>query len=313
MNSPCDLVVGTPPDFVERGSEGDVKEPFAIRVANSLWGQQGFPFLEDFLTLLAENYDAGMNLVDFFTAAEDARQTINTWVAQQTEGRIADLIPPGVITELTRLVLVNAIWFKASWAEQFEPESTRDGTFTTLAGAEVTVPFMHRIGMMDYVAGDGYQVIRLPYAGDAALLVVVPDAGRFQELAANFGPEELAAVLDAGAVQVQLAMPKFEFRSEFALAPALQELGMVAAFGADADLSGMTGGQDLAIAEVVHQSFIAVDEAGTEAAAATAVIAITRAAPETVAELSIDRPFLFAIEHSSTGELLFLGQVTDPS
>lgn len=308
-----DLRIATAPETYP----GDDREPFAVRVANSLWGQQGYPFRDEFLAELARSYDAGMNLVDFTAAAEEARLAINTWVEEQTGGRIEDLIPRGVITDLTRLVLVNAIWFKANWEMQFDPDRTEDGTFTTPDG-EVTVPMMHGGGRMAYAAGDGYVTARIPYAGDASMLVVLPDAGRFDEVTAAFGPEDLAAVTAAESThQVDLTMPRFEFRSEFALKPALQDLGMVAAFiepshPDGADFTGMTERRELFVHEVVHQAFISVDEQGTEAAAATAVIVGLESAPPP-ATVALDRPFLFLIQHDTTGEILFVGRVVDPS
>lgn len=300
-------------------SERDDREPFTIRVANSLWGQAGYPFLEGFLALLAENYDAGMNLVDYVAAAEQARQTINAWVEEETEGRIVDLIPEGVVTDLTRLVLVNAIWFKASWLIQFDPDLTRDGRFRLLDGREVTARMMHGKERWSYVDGDGFQAVRLPYAGDASMLIILSDTGRFEEIVHRLNASELDAIrhAESGHYKVELAMPRFEFRSQLQLKPALQELGMVAAFKDPrlpdgADLTGMTEARELFIRDVVHQAFITVDEEGTEAAAATAVIVdiVSGTLPVTV---SIDRPFLFLIEHRTTGELLFIGQVIDPS
>ena len=298
--------------------EGDDREPFTIRVANSLWGQAGYPFLDEFLELIAANYDAGMNLVDFETAAEEARQQINTWVEEATEGRIVDLIPEGAIDDLTRLVLVNAIWFKANWAEPFDPERTSDGPFTLLDGSRVTVALMRGGGRLSYGASDGYQVVSLPYAGDASMLVILPDEGRFDEVAASFGPADLARMHQTWADhEVDLTLPRFEFRSELNLKDTLRQLGMVAAFAdphgpGGADFTGITELKELYVTDVVHQASISVDEEGTEAAAATAVvIGITSAPPP--ATFTADRPFLFLIEHTSTGEILFLGQVVDPS
>lgn len=297
---------------------GDDRQPFTLRVANSLWGQQGYPFLDEFLTLLAENYGAGMNLVDFVGAAEEARQTINAWVERETEGRITDLIPEGVIDDLTRLVLVNAIWFKANWQVPFDPALTADAAFTTVAGDEVTVPMMAADLRTDYVEGDGYAAVRLRYAGDASMLVVVPDPGRFDDVASRLDPD-LVAEIDRGLAehQVDLRMPRFSFRANVALADVLKELGMVAAFTepslpGGADFTGMAETRELFIKAVAHQAFIAVDEEGTEAAAATAVVVGLESLPPP-ATLDVDRPFLFLIRHDSTGEILFLGQVTDPS
>lgn len=293
----------------------DKREPFEIRVANSLWGQHGFPFVEEFLSVLAENYDAGMNLVDFVAAAEEARVAINEWVEEKTAGRIVDLLAPGVVDAMTRLVLVNAIWFKASWNEQFEPELTANGVFASGDGSSVTVPFMHGGGLMPYADGDGYQAVRIPYAGDAAMLVILPDEGRFADVVDRLSGDLLGEIADSSSrSDVDLAMPKFEFRSEFSLPAALKSLGMADAFAGSADFTGIEAGGNLFISDVIHQAFIAVDETGTEAAAATAVVmAFTSAIEAPQVALTVDRPFLFIIEHTSTGEILFLGQVTDPS
>ncbi len=294
---------------------GDDGDPFNIRVANSLWGQAGYPFLEEFLELLARDYDAGMRLADFAGDAEAARLAINDWVEQQTAGRIADLLPRGIVDEATRLVLVNAIWFKASWWIPFDPEATADGTFTLLDGTEVTVPMMALRNTHLFVAtGDGYLAMRLPYEGGASMLLVVPDEGRFEEVAAGLGPSDLAAIAATEQVRrVNLTMPRFEFRTQLDLNEALQELGMVAAFGpGGADFTGMTERRELFVGHVIHEAFIAVDEAGTEAAAATAVMAQMTSGGGTPIPIAVDRPFLFFIRHDSTGEILFMGQVTDP-
>lgn len=298
----------------------DEREPFTIRVANSLWGQEGYPFLEEYLALLAEQYDAGMNLVDFVAAAEEARITINDWVEEQTEGRIVDLIPQGVVDSMTRLVLVNAIWFKANWAEPFDEAATADAPFTLLDGSDVTASMMNATIDAAYAAGDGYQAVRIPYAGDAAMLVVLPDEGRFAEIRDGLDTAALDAIRSAlSGREVVLGLPKFEIRSDVGLVPVLTELGMAEAFAppaadAGADFTGITESRELYVSEVVHQAFIAVDEMGTEAAAATAVILSLTSAPlDPPVPMTIDRPFLYFIEHSSTGEILFLGQVTDPS
>lgn len=304
-------VPASPPD--------DTREPMSIEIANSLWGQYDYGFLEEFLTTLAENYDAGMNLVDFVTDAEAARIEINDWVEEQTRGRIVDLIPQGVVDSMTRLVLVNAIWFKASWAEQFDPETTADDEFQTLAGGESTVPFMNGGGLMPYTAGSGFELLRMPYAGDAAMVVILPEAGRFEEIAGQLDSDFLEAASNAATTRdIDLAFPKFEFTSEFGLSETLRGMGMVEAFappGGDggADFTGMTEQRELFVQDVVHQAFISVDETGTEAAAATAVIIGLTSVGEPPLPVKVDRPFIFLIEHSSTGEILFIGQVVDPA
>ncbi len=310
-----DQLIATPPEV----DPDDDRQPFTVRIANSLWGQAGYPFLDEFLVLLAEHYDAGMNLVDFEAAAEDARETINGRVEEQTEGRIVDLIPEGVVDELTRLVIVNAIWFKASWVNRFDPSLTADGAFRTLSGDEVTVPMMlHEDLRTTFMAGAGYQAVQLHYQGDASMILVVPDEGRFDEVAARFDEALLTEVrANLSTFLVTLSMPRFEFRSELGLKTALQQLGIEAAFTdpalpGGADFTGMTPAKELVIQDVVHQAFISVDEEGTEAAAATAVVVGVTSLPPKV-ELSLDRPFFFVIDHTPTGEPLFVGQVTDPS
>lgn len=297
----------------------DNREPLAIEIANSLWGQYDYPFLEEFLSTLAENYDAGMNLVDFRSAAEEARVAINDWVEDKTAGRIVDLIPEGAVSSLTRLVLVNAIWFKASWADQFDPDATADGTFVTLDGTDTTVPFMNGTASRGYMSGDGFELLRMPYAGDASMIVIMPDAGRFDEIVAGLDADFLSsAVGQAGSREVNLAFPKFEFTSEFSLPGVLAELGMTEAFttptaDSGADFTGITEERELFIQDVLHNAFVKVDETGTEAAAATAVIIGLTAVEDPPVRVEVNRPFVFLIEHSSTGEILFLGQVTDPS
>lgn len=294
---------------------GDDREPLAIEIANSLWGQYDYPFLEEFLITLAESYDAGMNLVDFTTSAEEARVAINDWVEENTAGRITDLIPQGVIDSMTRLVLVNAIWFKASWADQFEPEATADGTFVTVDGTEVAVPFMNGTASRGYLVGDGFELLRMPYAGDASMVVIIPDEGRFAEIIAGLDAQFLSeALTQTSSREVDLAFPKFEFTADFSLSQILAELGMADAFDPGAaDFTGIAAASELFLQDVVHKAFVKVDETGTEAAAATAVVIGLTAAGDPPVRVEVDRPFVFLIEHSSTGEILFLGQVTNPT
>ncbi|MCB2223450.1 MAG: serpin family protein [Actinobacteria bacterium] len=287
-----------------------------LTIANALWGQAGFTFLPGFLDTLARDYGAGMRLVDFVADAEAARVQINGWVADMTSDRIPELIPAGVLSDLTRLVLTNTVYFNASWDRPFDDALTADGPFTLLDGSVVTAPTMHASEAMPYAAGDGWQAVEIPYVGgELAMLVLVPDVGRFAEVEGS-----LAAVLDearddASRTDVALGLPSWEFRTQAGLVPVLQALGMTDAFDpALADFTPMTGARDLFVSDVLHEAFISVDEAGTEAAAATAVIMDLRAAmPGDTVELEIDRPFLFAIQDTASGEILFLGRVLDPT
>lgn len=290
-------------------------EPFQLSIANSVWGQRDFEFLAPFLDTLAEHYGAGLRLLDFVNKAEEARETINAWVSERTEDRIPELIPQGVIDDLTRLVLTNAIYFNASWSLPFPEENTQDGAFHLLDGTEVQAPMMSLSEMLRYGEVGGVQTVRLPYTGgEFSAYVLVPAEGEFESFESGLDAATLDAIV-AGLddAQVALTMPKFEFESSFDLNDVLIELGMPSAFTGEADFSGMDGNRDLFISDVIHKAFVSVDEAGTEAAAATAVVMRLTAAPGAGAELVVDRPFLFLIRHDPTGTVLFAGRVLDPT
>ena len=294
--------------------DGGEERSIEIAISNALWGQAGLSIGQPFLDTLALDYGAGMRVVDFTTAAEEARETINAWVAGETNDRIPELIPAGVLTPATLLVLTNTVYLLADWARPFSSEATADGSFTRLDGTTVTVPFMHQLLSADYAAGEGWQAVDLPYVGgEVAMLVVVPDEGRFREIegeAAGLFGEARAAL---ASVDLQLALPRFEFRTQASLPETLRSLGMVDAFDAGlADFSGISAEGALFVSDVVHEVFVSVNEAGTEAAAATAVI-MSRGAPPVPVELSVDRPFLFWLYDRATGAVLFMGRVLDPA
>jgi len=296
------------------GAQGKDGEGFRLNIINAIWGQRDYTFLDKFLDLLATNYGAGLRVLDFIGAPEDSRITINDWVSQQTEERIENLIPKGLINPMTRLVLTNAIYFNAAWAYPFEEDFTRDGVFYPLDGSEVKVPMMHQTESFGYTEGDGYQVVELPYdGGELSMIIFLPAPGRFEAFEEALDFEQANAIINAlGRKEVVLTMPKFEFDSEFSLGETLAALGMPVAFSGDADFSGMTGNRELYIADVVHKAFVSVDEAGTEAAAATAVVMEMTAMPETV-EVTIDRPFIFIIRDIETGAILFVGRTLNPA
>ena len=264
--------------------DGDEGEPFELSIANSIWAEESYEFLDPFLETLAVNYGAGARLVDFIEDPEGARETINTWVSDETNERIPDLIPQGVIDDMTRLVLTNAIYFKASWDEPFPEDATEDGDFHLLSGETVTAPMMHTGGTrtLRYAEGDGFQAIELPYTGnDVAMMVILPEEGSFEDFEASFDAERLGEIVASSQAQaVSVVLPKFEFSSDVPLKPALTELGMPSAFEpGQADFSGMDGTRDLYIQDALHKAFVAVDEEGTEAAAATAVVVGVTSAP----------------------------------
>jgi serpin B len=294
----------------------DQGDPFQLNIANAIWGQQDFHFEDDFLDLLAENYGAGLRLLDYISQPEESRLAINQWVSDETKEKIQDLIPQGGITNDTRMVLSNAIYFKATWLEEFNKELTEEGIFYGLGGEEILAQMM-RTGQdasFRYLKEDGYQAVELPYIGSqVSMLVLVPDQGRFEEFEDQFSIEELNRTLDGLSYSpVELTFPRFEFETEISLASTLSAMGMPTALSEAADFSGMTGAKDLFISDVFHKAFVSVDEEGTEAAAATAVVMSLTSMPESPIEFTVDRPFLFLIREHETGTVLFMGRVVNP-
>lgn len=302
--------------LAERGKASSEDEtPLQLNIANAIWAEQTYPFLQSFLDTIASNYGAGVRLADFINQYEAVRKEINAWVSDQTQGKIKDLIPEGALSADTRMALVNAIYFKADWLRPFDAESTQDAPFHLLDGSEVTVPTMNNEGFIPYAKGDGWQAIELAYEGEtAAMDIIVPDEGRFEDVESSLDYEAASAILSSlQPTSVTLALPKFQFDSQFGLADSLKALGMTDAFDPEqADFSGMSDRKDLFISAVVHKAFVAVDEKGTEAAAATAVIVGVTSAPAFDVTLIIDRPFIFLIRDIPTGQILFVGRVLNP-
>jgi serpin B len=296
------------------GAQGKDGEGFRLNIVNAIWGQEDYEFLSEFLDVLAENYGAGLRILDFINETEESRLAINDWVSDQTEERIKDLIPEGVITSLTRLVLTNAIYFNAAWAYPFDDKVTANGPFYLLDGGQVTVSMMKQTEMFGYTDGDGYQAVELLYDGDElSMVIMLPDDGQFKAFEEGLQADRVSDIIDSlQLAEVALTMPQFEFDSEFSLKDTLADMGMPVAFSDAADFSGMTGKRDLYIAEVVHKAFVAVDEAGTEAAAATAVPMELTAMPDPPVEVTLDHPFIFLIRDIETGAILFVGRVVNP-
>ncbi len=295
-----------------KGASGKDGKPFRLNVVNQAWGQKDFVFRQEYLDVLAEHYGAGLYLLDFVTQAERSRQTINGWVAEQTEERIKNLIPAGIINNTTRLVLTNAIYFNASWKFPFKPAETSDQPFTTLAGETVQVPTMHINHKLRYAEAETWQAVELPYSGDElSMVALLPKSGAMDDVEGTLAQSLVDAFNGLQERGVEMSMPKFEVTREASLKDPLIALGMSDAFG-NADFSGMTENASLAIQDVVHKAFVSVDEAGTEAAAATAVIVNETSVPES-AEIYLNRPFIFAIRDNATGAVLFLGRIADPS
>ncbi|MCG6941550.1 MAG: serpin family protein [Thiohalocapsa sp.] len=311
-----DAAIRTPPADANVPEE----ERLILNIANALWGQEGFPFRQDYVDLLDRYYNAPLILLDFQTAPEDARQVINDWVAEKTEDRIQDLLPEGSVDAMTRLVLTNAIYFYGQWASQFNEGATADEAFTLLDGTQVMVPMMHQVAPFGYTAGAGYQAIRLPYtSGQGAMLVILPDEGRFDDVEAQLNAEFFQDVLDDLPTRsVILTMPRWKLEYEVSLDGVLRALGMTDAFDPQAaDFSGMAdlsqAAGNLFISAALHKAFVSVDENGTEAAAATGIVAGVTSMPITDVTLRLDRPFIYAIVDGNTGSILFLGRLLDPS
>lgn len=294
--------------------ENDV--PFQIDTVNALWGQEGYPFSDPFLRTLATHYGAGLRPVDFEEQPDQERQRINAWVAGQTNDRITDLLPKDSIDTLTRLVLTNAVYFRANWARPFSEKATERREFTALGGTTAKVPTMFTSTRLPYAEVDGHQVVEIPYEhDDYGMVVVLPPEGEFRETERSVDTERLRGWFDALSVRDgSLSLPKFTVRSRVTLSGHLSALGMPTAFDPNAaDFSGMVEGDDanLYLSGVYHQTFIEVAEWGTEAAGATAAVVSMTSAPANPFEMRVDRPFLFCIRHRPTDSVLFLGRVVD--
>jgi serpin B len=294
------------------GEDGEV----TLSIANATFAQRDFPLEAAFLDTLAERFGSGVQLVDYGTDPEAARRVINAWVSEQTEERIPELLKPDVLDELTQLTLVNAVYLQAPWHAAFEERGTRDASFTTTDGTSVAVPMMHTSTEFDYAAGDGWQAVELPYVGEQlAMTLIVPDD--LAEFEAELDAARFAEVVSSLENRyVNLSMPRFSVETQTSLAELLKTLGMPSAFDPRAaDFSGMTTESDgLHITDVIHQANIDVDEEGTEASAASAVIiGWVSSGPDDQVTMAVDRPFLFALRDTHTGAILFIGRVTNPS
>lgn len=308
LNSLDQTLAGRSGTFADaNGDDADV----ALRIANATFAQAGFPFEAAYLDALAARFGSGVQLVDFAAETEAARLLINDWIASETEERIPELLAPGILTDLSRLALVNAIYLKAQWHTPFAPEATSDQPFTTADGTTVYVPTMATDAYMGHGEGAGWRAVELAYAGEAlAMTVIVPnDLAEFEE---QVDGELLATIIGSiGEQRIALTLPRFGVETKAKLNELLAALGMPTAFEAElADFSGITTETRLFIQAVVHQANIDVDEYGTEAAAATAIVIGEESGPF---PFKVDRPFIFVVRDRETGAVLFLGRVTDPS
>ncbi len=302
-------------ELASRPANPNAEEPealFRLHIVNDIWGQEDYPYLAQYLETLEQYYGAGLRELDFVQHPEESRLTINDYISDQTEDRINDLIPQGAITPMTALVLTNAIYFNANWLFDFPENNTAPADFHLLDGGTGTVDMMLQSNTFGYYDGDGYQALEMVYRGmNTSMIVLLPDEGGFTDFESSLDTALLADALEnLRSEQVVLRFPRFSFESNYSMNEPLKALGMTDAFG-NADFSGITTGDSLFISDVFHKTFIAVDEKGTEAAAASAVIMAKGAALEP-AEMTVDRPFIFLIRDIPTGTVLFLGRVLAP-
>lgn len=302
---------------IERLNQQGEKGDYQLSIANALWGQKDYPFLDDFLQLNNDYYHAGLENVDFINETEETRQQINKWVEDKTNEKIKDLIPQGALNALTRLVLTNAIYFKGDWAEQFDKDDTREQDFYVSPDKTIKTPLMYQKKEFRYGQTDTLQLLELPYKGDdLSMLVLLPKekdglaALEDQLTAANLTEWQKRMRRP----EVEVYLPKFKMTSEFGLSDTLAKMGMPDAFDiARADFSGMSGKKDLFISAVLHKAFVEVNEEGTEAAAATGVMMSLRSMPMRPLVFRADHPFVFIIKDNHTGSILFVGRVVDPT
>ncbi len=299
----------------------DQADDCTLRTANALWAEKTHPFLPDYLGIADRTYGAKTTNLDFINAPDDSRVAINQWVEEKTEDRIKDLIPPGAIDSSTALVITNAIYFKGTWEKQFDPVLTRDADFLSGNGDAVRVPMMQRTddaAVFGYAETDKFQVLEMPYESgsgtELSMLVVLPRENDTAGIAKSLDAGTLQEIRQSLAFRiVRVYFPKFVMETKYFLPRTLSEMGMPRAFTSAADFSGMDGSRDLFITDVIHQAFVEVNEEGTEAAAATAVIMGKGVAMvDDVPVFRADHPFIFFIQERETGNILFMGRVSDP-
>jgi serpin B len=301
---------------------------YQLKEADALWVQQGYSLLPEFLKLNKDNYEAGLNQVDFKGATETSRQTINLWVEQRTENKIRELLPPGILDSSTRLVLTNAIYFKGDWEKQFNKEDTKDEDFQLSATQAIKTPLMHMTKGFNYFEGGLFQALEVPYKNkELSMIILLPKAmeglSAFEQSLSPASMQQLLGQLRPTG-KVIVTMPKFKIEARFTLGDTLKAMGMKKAFDASmADFSGIASRKTMqrdgtfSISAVIHKAYVDVSEEGTEAAAATAVVghAVSgyHARPNPPIIFRADHPFMFLIRDNRSGSILFIGRVANPS
>jgi len=299
---------------------------YQLKEADALWVQKGYPLLPEFLKLNKDNYEAGLNQVDFKSATEASRQTINLWVEQRTKNKIRELLTPGILSPDTRLVLTNAIYFKGAWEQQFKKEDTKDEDFHLFAAQPIKTPLMHMTKGFNYFDGGSFQALEIPYKNmELSMIILLPSAREgLSAFEQSLSPANMQQTLDQlrPAGNVIVTMPKFKIEAKFELGDTLMATGMKKAFDVKmADFTGMASRQtmqgdgNLYISAVIHKAYVDVSEEGTEAAAATAVGVMAAGVhrPEPPIIFRADHPFMFLIRDNRSGSILFIGRVANPS
>ena len=288
---------------------------YKLNVANALWGQMGYNFEAPFLSATSKYYGGALKSVDFAGNTEGARVEINAWVEDHTAKMIRDLIPQGVLDTDTPLVLTNAIYFKGTWASKFTVAATKDAPFNVSKIVKVQTPMMHQTGHFRFIKENGVAAIELPYADDdLSMIAILPD-GDIDKMGESLSLDQIKQLcVDMFSQEVDVILPRFKMEAGYGLGGMLSEMGMPDAFSEKlADFSGMTGRPNLFISKVIHKARIEVNEEGSEAAAATAVVMSEKSMMLEKAVFHADRPFLFMIVHNSTGAILFMGRLSNPS
>jgi len=297
---------------------------YNLSTANALWAQKDYVFLKDYLNLIKNCYVGEAENLDFVDQTEASRLTINNWVENQTNDKIKDLIPRGSLKSFTRLVVTNAVYFKGFWLKQFHSWATKEADFMIAPGSKVKTQMMNEEEEFNYAETDNLQILELPYEGqDLSMLILLPKGADLKAVEESLNSKKLSEWKNLlRDEEVGVYLPKFKFETKYFMAKALKAMGMPAAFtpgidfGGEADFSGMTGNKKLNIDEIIHQAFVDVNEEGTEAAAATAVtMMVGAAAPEPGPKkiFKADHPFIFVIQDRETGNILFVGRVSDPT
>jgi serpin B len=294
----------------------DKSRGYDLSVANALWGQTGQSFLPDFTSLLKKDYGAGLNEVDYKQDAEGARKTINAWAAKETHDKIQDLIPPGVLNPTTRLTLASAIYFKGAWTGKFDKKDTADEPFHLSGTDSKTIPMMHRTAKYAYAETNDCQALKLDYAGrQLSMIILLPRTNNGLSYLEKALTPAMLSKLSGSLMEkkVDVSLPKFRLTQSLELAKTLAAMGMPDAFGGAADFSGITGAKDFSISDVIHKAYVEVNEEGTEAAAATAVVmTLSVEMPGETPVFRADHPFLFLIQDESSGAILFMGRMAAP-